>query len=108
MCISAIAVIKQRIFDIAKQELDTSLHNSVKCFNYQYMVSNLCIQSYLNKPIPNKYKTWICKFRLSSHNLAVEKGRFYGIERCNRKCFHCNNDIEDEMHFILKCPIYNG
>lgn len=92
---SVLDVIKQRIFDIAKQELDTSLHSSVQCFNYQYMVSNGCIQFYLNKPIPNKYKTWICKFRLSCHILAVEKGRFYGIERQNRKYFHCKNDIKD-------------
>ena len=28
------------------------------------------------------------------------------IERNNRKFFSCRNDIEDELHFITKCPLY--
>lgn len=34
--------------------------------------------------------------------------RFYNIERHNRNCFLCSNSIEDEFHFILICPIYEG
>ena len=30
------------------------------------------------------------------------------IERINRKCFSCRNDIEDELHFITKCPLYKN
>ena len=30
------------------------------------------------------------------------------IDRDQRKCILCNlNDIEDEFHFVLKCPYYN-
>ena len=46
------------------------------------------------------------KFRLSSHSLAVETGRYRGVPFSDRFCFSCKDDIEDEFHFILKCPLY--
>ena len=46
---------------------------------------------------------------MSSHSLAVESGRWHKpnkIPRNERKCFICD-DIEDEYHFVLECPLYN-
>ena len=38
----------------------------------------------------------------------IEKGRYLNLERNQRVCSMCNlNDIEDEFHFILRCPAYN-
>ena len=46
--------------------------------------------------------------RCSSHKLMIEKGRYLNLERNQRVCSMCNlNDIEDEFHFILRCPAYN-
>ena len=53
----------------------------------------------------------IAKFRMSSHTLAIETGRHAKpkIAKEDRKCRHCNLDeVEDEKHFRLKCPLYNG
>ena len=38
-----------------------------------------------------------------------EKGRHFRpkIEREDRKCPYCRKDIENETHFITKCPLYN-
>ena len=49
--------------------------------------------------------------RLSSYSLYmyVEKGRYtrQRIDRNQRYCTLCNSqDIEDESHFVIKCPIY--
>ena len=42
---------------------------------------------------------------MNSHQLNIESGRFQNIARQNRLCTLCNcQDIEDELHFILKCP----
>jgi hypothetical protein len=43
----------------------------------------------------------IRKMRLSSHNFAIEQGRYYNVNRNNRNCKFCIDDMEDEMHFIL-------
>jgi len=47
--------------------------------------------------------------RLSSHSLYVKKGRYtrQRIDRSQRYCTLCySQDIEDEFHFVMKCPIY--
>ena len=48
---------------------------------------------------------------MSSHTLAIlETGRHAKpkIATEERKCRYCNlDDVEDEKHFLLKCPLYN-
>ena len=40
----------------------------------------------------------------------IEKGRHMRprIECNERKCFICKNDVEDEIHFLTKCPLYDN
>ena len=66
------------------------------------------MQTYLTKPIDKKFKRLLTKFRLSNHSLNIEIGRHRNVIKYNRLCTCCNfQDIEDEFHFILKCPLYN-
>ena len=51
------------------------------------------------------------KLRISAHSLMIEKGHHFSpkIQPQDRLCKLCNlNDIEDEFHFIMKCPFYNN
>ena len=50
------------------------------------------------------YKKQICRIRMPSHNLAIEQGRHTNTTINNRNCKLCHSDIEDEFHFVLKCP----
>ena len=63
------------------------------------------------------YRQILCKFRISAHNLRIETGRYektkdnsgnYSkLEKENRICKFCNlRMVEDESHFLLKCPLY--
>ena len=52
----------------------------------------------------------IARFRMSSHTLAIETGRHAKpkISKEEGKCRYCNlDDVKDEEHFLLKCPLYN-
>ena len=50
----------------------------------------------------------IAKLRLSSHQLNIETGKHRDIAHSERKCNLCNTeDLEDEYHFSLICPVYN-
>ena len=51
----------------------------------------------------------LSRFRLSNHSLLIETGRYSRpkIERDDRKCFICKDEIEDELHFVTKCPLYS-
>ena len=49
----------------------------------------------------------ISKFMCSNHTLRIETGRHDNLPREERLCQLCNiEEIEDEDHFIRKCPTY--
>ena len=75
---------------------------------YKHLIDHITLQPYLSKPIYCQYKKLICKLRLSSHCLCIETGRYKNVplERCI--CPICKSDVEDEYHFMLKCPAYNN
>ena len=89
-------------FFIAYQSLFADM-----CVSQNFVVyKHFCLQFYLCKPIPVICKSQIFKIRLSSHNLFIESGRSQYIPRSERICQLCNTVIEDEFHFVLKCPVY--
>ncbi|KAK6172851.1 hypothetical protein SNE40_016428 [Patella caerulea] len=78
---------------------------STRCNLYHCLQNNYELQYYLCKNVT--HKTLICKYRISAHDLQIEKGRYSNIQRSNRLCKFCNCDeIEDEFHALLVCPSY--
>ena len=66
------------------------------------------IANYLTVLDNYKHRQAISKIKLSSHKLNIERGRYSGVPRQNRKCELCNkNDLEDEFHFMLVCDLYS-
>ena len=98
--------IKQRIIDQTNQEILMANTTSSKLETYCLFKLDTSCESYLNKITLNKYKFALSRFRLSSHNLALETGRYNNIPKENRICTFCNmNKIESEYHFLLVCPL---
>ena len=76
-------------------------------------------ESYLNMNNFNNRRI-LAKFRMSNHSLRIEIGRYEPklntvsgklelLLRCERLCQHCSHDlIENELHFVLECPLYNS
>ena len=57
-----------------------------------------------------KYRVSLSKFRLSSHRLQIELGRYTRPKTPaeNRICRCCeDNVVEDEIHFLLTCKRYS-
>ena len=52
-------------------------------------------------------RTQLTKFRLSDHNLMIEKGRHSGLHVSLRCCPFCQDKVENEIHFLIKCPMYD-
>ena len=82
--------------------------NSPKATSYAKFKNNVKWESYLNQVENSKHKKSLSRFRLSNHPLLIERGRHMRprLERCDRKCFRCSSDVEDECHFVIKCPLY--
>ena len=99
--------IKQRLYDQEKQRILSNISDMKIFFLYKYIIDKITWQHYLKKCIPKKYVKYITLLRLSSHSLSMETGRYQGINTVNRLCQFSKSDVEDEFHFVLKCPVYD-
>ena len=79
-----------------------------KLRTYTKFKSNFQRECYLSILTNVTQRKNFTRFRISCHQLKIETGRYTGIP-CNlRICPHCNNEeIQDEIHFLFKCPTYH-
>ena len=67
------------------------------------------LEKYLKKVKKNlKHRISLSRLRLSSHRLMIETGRHKKIAASERFCSFCQTQIEDEIHFVIKCQIYDA
>ena len=60
---------------------------------------------YLNVIGNRDIRKGFTQFRVSAHDLSIEKGRYKNIKLENRTCKNCQSlEIEDEFHFLITCP----
>ena len=76
---SAFKIIEQRMKDVYIQEMRSEIDTMAKCNFYKFLVNRHCLQFYLTKPLPVKTREIITKFRISGHNLNMEKGRYVNV-----------------------------
>ena len=84
------------------------INHSPKAISYAIFMTTIYLEKYLILVKNTKHRIALSRLRLSNHNLMIEKGRHVRprMERNERKCFLCKDEIEDEKHFITKCPLY--
>ena len=102
-----LTTIKQRILDHYYQSWYSSKNNSPRLSTYSRFKHTFNLESYLDIIYERKCKIALTRFRLSSHRLEIERGRYFNIPRTERKCKFCSqNTIENEYHFLLVCLLY--
>ena len=74
---------------------------------YNLLKQSWKIEDYLLKGGNVSDRIALTKLRLSDHTLAIEKGRHNSINASDRTCSFCPEQVEDETHFLVKCPIYD-
>ena len=81
---------------------------SHKAISYVPFKNEPGLETYIYQINSSKQLKALSLFRLSNHNLLIEKGRHARpqIERHERFCFNCKDEIENEIHFVTKCPLY--
>ena len=74
---------------------------------YRTQKNAFITEKYLDLPL-FQHRQIITKLRCSDHQLDIERGRYRGILRTERICKLCtNNAIENEEHFLVRCPFYD-
>ena len=102
--------IRKQCFENYQQIWINRIKDLPKAISYNLYKFSSTHEKYISV-IPNqKHKTALCRLRVSSHNLMIEKGRHARpkIEREDRKCPLCTQTVEDECHFIINCPLYDS
>ena len=81
--------------------------NTSKLQFYRKIKVNHSFEKYLELPHFNDRKI-IAKFRCSDHKLEIESGRHNKTPQNERICRLCPlNEIENEEHFLMTCPLYD-
>ena len=72
-------------------------------FKQQYMT-----EEYVKINLKRRERSVLAQFRLGILPIRIETGRFIGEKVEDRLCRMCNqNQIENEIHFLFHCPLYN-
>ena len=79
-----------------------------KLRTYAIFKNVIGLEKYLLEIKNPKVRTVITKLRLSNHSLMIETGRHKKLEKELRVCPLCHKGIEDEVHFLFYCPVYNA
>ena len=93
--------------DIFQQSALSNIQNISKLKTYALLKNNINQEKYLTIIKNVSHRIALTKLRLSNHILMIEKGRHQSQHLFDRTCPFCPNKIENEQHFILKCPTYS-
>ena len=98
--------VKRRVKDQFLQKWISDMNSSNKSLFYRLFKTDFHFEPYLDL-LSFKQLLNLTKFHFKSptHRARVETGRWYNIERNERKCPFCaNNILGDEFHFLFECP----
>lgn len=73
---------------------------------YKGVVQDFRAQAYIQATRNRHHRQALTKLRISAHTLEIERGRYRNVPRENRLC-SCCDVVEDELHFLDKCRLYN-
>ena len=93
--------------DIYHQEAFSQINDpKSKLRTYALIKSEIGREEYLDQIRNTKHRQKLTKLRLSNHRLMIETGRHTKLPKEQRICPACNEGIEDEIHFLVKCDLY--
>ena len=74
---------------------------------YNLYKSDKDIEEYVKLPVQKYHRSLFAQFRFGILPLQIEVGRFRNMQLNERICPICSSAVEDEIHFLCQCPLYN-
>ena len=93
--------------DQMKHEIKTA--TTTQCQRYNELTDLTNVDAVYNRFLREDKRIQLTKWRLSSHDLHIERGRYTSpiTPRHERTCETCPNAIENEEHVLFHCPRYD-
>ena len=101
-----LSALVQRLKDLYLQSWYAELADSSKLCLYKDYKLYYEHETYLNYLNIRAFRHTLTKFRSGRHNLEFEVGRHHGLPSHDRLCRLCKDEVENEIHFMLQCPVY--
>ena len=99
--------IKQTLLSNYVNTWQNNLESQRKLRVYKTYKTTYEEEMYVHINLSRYHRSVLARLRSCTLPLHVETGRFYNTPYDDRKCTLCNlNEVEDEVHFVFKCPIY--
>ena len=104
-------IVKESLYESFMKQWYVNTATFVKMRTYVTFKTDFKLESYLLNIRDFKLRKCFSKFRLSSHDFEIEKGRYHKpvtpVEE--RVCKMCNEGmVEDEEHVLMKCTAYES
>ena len=96
--------LKENFYRESFEEI-SSEHSKLR--TYAKLKTEIGMEDYLNSIENVRDRTALTKIRLSNHTLMIEKGRHQGLQENQRFCPFCDNQVENEYHFIMECNTFD-
>ena len=102
---------KESIVRIFTQQWRKDIESSSKLRTYALVKKDLCVEPYILHIRGNHLITAMARYRMSSHDLNIERGRYNNpITPMNQRIYTMceSNEIDNEMHFLLHYNAMNN
>ena len=95
--------VKQILVDQFIQNWRSQIANSSRGHFYSIFKQEFCLEPYLLR-VEQQNRHFLTKFRESNMKIPIETGRWYNINKENRKCTKCSDNlIGGEFHYLFVC-----
>ena len=104
-----IDLVRTKLFDTMYEHWAENVAFKPKLRYYIQHKQNIETEQYIKKSISRSKRSLLAQLRTGILPLHIETGRYYRTLLENRICRVCKmNNIEDEVHFLCSCTIYNA
>ena len=93
--------------EIVNNDRGVSGRGGNKLRKYRLFKSRYETETYCKTIMPSTHRSAMAKFRTGVAPLRIETGRYEGLPEAERTCTFCKDHVEDEIHTLFDCHLYN-
>ena len=102
-----ISLCKEKMLEKQEETWNVEIVKKPKLRFYRLFKNDMNLKEYISCNLSPAERSCTSQLRFGILPLHIETGRFRNIIAENRICSLCNLDeVEDELHFLFKCPLY--
>eukprot|EP00745_Piridium_sociabile_P015462 TRINITY_DN22952_c0_g1_i4.p1 TRINITY_DN22952_c0_g1~~TRINITY_DN22952_c0_g1_i4.p1 ORF type:complete len:307 (-),score=-7.22 TRINITY_DN22952_c0_g1_i4:6-854(-) len=100
-----VRTLRQRLIDCRWQNWESHIQLSDRFDMYRHYSQTHLVKKYLCINIDSHLRFILTRFRLGISEIKTHALRYKHVDHAKLLCPMCNESEEDEIHFVLKCPV---